>query len=155
VRPALVLTPLVAVALAASLTCCKSFSGIDPMTEDGWEQVPMPVLGSQAVHTARFFVKYRDAEREGSIATVWIRYEGFETKATSYRSELMRVQFDCAKHMNRTLTDTVYQNNNLKGKSSPGPYVSSRWGTAHTRSTFDILITPVCARTAPQSAEVK
>ena len=153
---------MIALVLVTFLTQCKSFSGIDPMTEDGWEEVRMESpVGSLRDRTgivvARFFVKYRDAQREGPIATVWVRYEGLEMAATSYRSEVLRVQFDCVKRMNRTLADTVYQNNNLKGKSTTreSPYASSRWGTANKRSTFDILIIPVCARTAPQSAEAK
>jgi hypothetical protein len=164
VSAAQVLRPLVAVVLVALLTQCKSFSGIDPMTADGWEEVHMQdqvPVGSLRDRTgivvARFFVKYRDAEREGPIATISVRYEGLEMAALPYRSEVMRVQFDCVKRMNRTLADTVYQNNNLKGKSTTreSPYALSQWGTANKRSSFDILITPVCARTAPQGAEGK
>ena len=159
-----VLRPLVALGLVALLTQCKSFSGIDPMTTDGWEEVHMQdyaPVGSLRDRTgivvAEFFVKYRDAEREGPIATVWVRYEGLERARLPYRSEVMRVQFDCAKRMNRTLADTIYQNNNLQGKSTSrqSPYASSQWGTANKRSSFDILLSPVCARTAQQGAAGK
>ena len=91
------------------------------MTEDGWEEVELRHLGDHNI----VFVSYRDAEREGSIASVSIRMEGsigpmesLRKERMLVRSELMRVQFDCIRHARRLLGRyTLYQDNNLRGVS--------------------------------------
>jgi hypothetical protein len=181
VRATLVLTVLVALPLAASLTCCKSFSGIDPMTEAGWEPVHIRHIGPHNL----VFVSYRDAERQGSLASVSVRVEaaspqplclsGAEHKQV--RSEVARMEFDCTKHVLRVLRYTLYQNNNVEGATITHEVVSTRtwpygpmsplmapgsnrldWGDFDPRAekpAWDIVATSVCARTAPQSAEGK
>lgn len=74
------------------------------MTEDGWEEVHIWHLGDHN----EVFVSYRDAEREGSIASVSMRLEGsigpmalLRKERMLVRSELMRVQFDCVTHARR------------------------------------------------------
>jgi hypothetical protein len=92
------------------------------MIEDGWEKVEISHLGDHNIT----FVSYRDAEREGSIASVSVRLEGsigpLETPSKKgqmlVRSSVMRVQIDCAKHAYRAVGRyTLYQENNLKGVS--------------------------------------
>jgi hypothetical protein len=163
---------LVALVLVTFLTQCKTFSGVDPMAEDGWEKVHSLHLGDHNL----VFERYRDAEREGSIATVSVRVESplseplysLRKERMQIRSAVTRVQFDCTKHAVRTLRYTMYQYNNLKGTSithevdgtprwwyaDAGPFDLGGFDAPRERekSAWVTVATAVCTRTAPQSA---
>jgi hypothetical protein len=116
-----------------------------PMTDDGWEP-----LASSA--SAFVYLSYRDAGRQGPIATAWMRKEYVESHPwMGYfpsRSIVSRVEVDCARRTMRDIASTGYAGNNLAGESKS--WTANRptlWSPAEPGTVAEMAVQEICNRT--------
>ena len=86
---------------------------LDPMTAGGWQFRAVAADGAWAAYSTDHQLK-----RSGKTVTVWLRQEYAEVQVESnnrYLSVVQKVQYDCAKHLQRPLVVVYYSNNNVQG----------------------------------------
>jgi len=122
-----------------------------PMEGDGWEP-----LASSA--SAFVYLSYRDARRQGSIASAWMRKEYVQAHAwMGYfpsRSIVSRIEVDCTRHTMRDIASTGYAGNNLSGESRS--WTADRptlWSPAEPGTVADRTVRELCERTKPLGAK--
>jgi hypothetical protein len=120
-------------------------NSLSPMAGDGWEP-----LASSA--SAFVYLSYRDARRQGDIATAWMRKEYGQAHAwMGYfpsRSIVSRIEVDCSRHMMRDVASTGYSANNLSGESKS--WTADRptlWSPAEAGTVADRAVRDICERT--------
>ena len=87
---------------------------LDPMTSGGWTFRAVGADGSWAA-----FSTDHQLQRSGHLITAWLRQEFPEAQRSDagdgYRSDVQRIQYDCAKQRSRVLLIIYYAGNNLTG----------------------------------------
>jgi hypothetical protein len=124
---------------------------LDPLTAGGWELLTWNTGGA-------IYVSYRNAQRDGAVATVWIRWEYLsphQFKGVSYKSSAERTQFDCVQMTARALTQSFYERNSLAGDSQSFAYDKPMWAPGVPGTLLEALGATVCNRTAPHAPKTK
>jgi len=106
------------------------------------------------------YVSYRNARREGPIATVWVRWEyPSQEMLMGYfaaKSAVSRTEYDCNRVASRSVTLSGYTENNLSGKSESWTSQGSPEWTLSIPGTLDEAVaTAACARTKPHAPKPK
>jgi hypothetical protein len=86
---------------------------LDPLAAGGWQFRAVATDGAWAD-----FGTEHQLKRSGKTVTVWLRQEYAELQVDSnnrYMSLVEKVQYDCAKHVQRPLLVIYYANNNVQG----------------------------------------
>ena len=113
-----------------------------PLAEHGW--VPLATSASAVV-----YVSYRDARRDGPIATASLRKEYRRDHAWmgyfASRSVVSRVEVDCTRRTMRDVASTGYSGNNLSGESKA--WTADRptlWSPVAAGTVADMAVTRIC-----------
>ena len=86
---------------------------LNPMEAGGWQFRAVANDGAWADYSTDHQIK-----RSGKIVTVWLRQEYAEMQVSSdnrYMSVVEKVQYNCAKHLQRPLLVIYYSKNNIQG----------------------------------------
>ena len=113
-----------------------------PLTERGWE--PLATSASAFV-----YVSYRDARREGPIATASLRKEYRQDQPWmgyfASRSIVSRVEVDCTRRTMRDIASTGYADNNLSGESKSWTAVRpTLWTPVEAGTVADMAAARIC-----------
>jgi hypothetical protein len=123
-----------------------------PLPEGGWEWLTWG-LGTAV------YVSYRNAQRDGAVATAWLRWEFLSPRqynGVSYKSNVARTQFDCVQMASRAQRVTLYESNSLGGESqSLGYDKPPAWSPAIPGTLDEVVVTAVCNRTKLHSPKAK
>lgn len=87
---------------------------LDPLANGGWVLKYKAVDGAWALFTSR-----KDRRRIGKVVTLWLRWEHALEQTSPfgavYLSYVEKTEFDCANKLVRTLAQTTFPENNLRG----------------------------------------
>jgi hypothetical protein len=125
---------------------------LDKLPNGGWVFLTVSEDGTYAVFGSR-----RHAVREGSVASIWVRYEYRERQShggENYQSDVVRVMYDCARVASKDVAITYYSGSNLEGEPTSYTYDESkvRWSPAIPGTLGDSLLDWAC-NAAPRSAK--
>jgi hypothetical protein len=125
---------------------------LDALPEGGWALLLAFQDGTGAVFGSR-----RHESVEGEVVTVWLRWEYRETQTTStgrYKSEAVRVMFDCMRMQSKDLSQTFYSDNNFNGVGVSSVLQQPTWNPIIPGMMGDQLIDWAC-KTARRSMKAQ
>jgi hypothetical protein len=112
------------------------------VTENGWEE---PVMTAESVQ----YTSFQHAHWQGNTVTVLERVEFLRPQAVgssrTIKSIIARTQYDCVQWMSRRLSETLYAENNMGGKSYPSR-PPLEWQVIVPGSVGDRAATAACDR---------
>jgi len=122
-----------------------------PLPEGGWERLV-------ANPATAVYVSFRDARRQGPIATAPVRYEHLEAvQWMGYfpaKSVVTRSEYDCVRSFHRDIASTGYSGNNLSGDKKQ--WVADRpslWTPIVPDTVGEAIGRELCARTKQRSVK--
>jgi hypothetical protein len=107
------------------------------------------------------YVSYRNAQRDGAVATVWIRWEYLAVQqayGASFKSSVQRTEFDCVRIASRLLSATLYSANSLAGEATSYVFTDKQpaaWQPDIPGTLGETVTTAVCKQTKPHAPKVK
>jgi len=150
---------LPAIAMMLGALCSVSVAAAGPTSEPSvaWPAslLPLPEGGWERLVTNRataVYVSFRDARRQGAIATAPVRYEHLEAvQWMGYfpvKSVVTRSEYDCVWSLHRDIASTGYSGNNLSGDNKQ--WVADRsslWTPIVPDTVGEAIGLELCART--------
>jgi hypothetical protein len=130
-------------------------ASLDKLPNGGWEFLMVSPDGAYAI-----FGSHRHATREGSVVSLWLRYEYRESQtldgSTSYKSVVYRDMNDCAGVRSKFIASTFYGENNLGGSGTSYTHDDGKvaWAPVIPGTVGDSLLDWAC-KTTPRSQAAK
>ena len=121
-----------------------------PLSDAGWVVVA-PWNGTNVVYIAD-----RGALRDGSVVSVWVRWEYLRNTAVNeipYKSSTEQIAFDCRHKQFRFYDLTVYTGNSLTGDHRSVTFSGRPWNPYAQGPRFADVGNAVCSRTWPRASE--
>jgi len=150
---------LPAIAMMLGAPCSASVQAAEPTSEPSvaWPAslLPLPEGGWERLVTNRataVYVSFRDARRQGTIATAPVRHEHLEAvQWMGYfpaKSVVTQSEYDCVRSLHRDIASSGYSGNNLSGDNKQ--WVADRpslWTPIIPDTVGEAIGLELCART--------
>jgi surface-adhesin protein E len=131
-------------------------ASLDKLPTGGWVFL---MVSQDGIFTT--FGSHRHATREGSVVSLWLRYEYRESRSltggANYKSVVYREMYDCSGVRSKSVSNTFYSESNLAvlGPSYTYDEAKVAWAPVIPGTLGDSLLDWACKTTPPRAQPAK